>query len=177
MSFLKKEPKRFCFIHIPKNAGTSIYPTFGKKVKTNIKHHDLFQCREMWGDDLGFTFVIVRNPWDRMVSYYHFMRRSDKNPDKKNMSFEDFIMGDDWMRVAKQQHEYFDEVDMILRYENLKEDIDKLCKIIGIPKVDLKHKNKSAHNDYRTYYNEKTKAEVQRRCKVDIQKFGYTFEG
>ena len=175
MSFTTDKPSKFTFIHIPKNAGTAIKRTMKVDVKKN-KHCDIHECRELWGDDLGFTFAVVRNPWDRMVSYHNYMKKM--NPRVwKEVSFEQFIMGDDWFRVDKQQHEYFDELDMVLRYENLEKDAKTLFDKIGLRPTKLKKQNASRwKGHYSDFYNDKTKEEVYRRCRVDIDKFGYTFE-
>lgn len=63
------------FIHIPKTAGSA----FSKWLAANVpdtdnksKHCTASEARTIW-PDLGFTFCFVRNPWNRMVSYFHFI--------------------------------------------------------------------------------------------------------
>ena len=175
MSFTQNNPSKFTFIHIPKNAGTAIKRMMKADVRKN-KHCDIYECRELWGDELGFTFAVVRNPWDRMVSYYNYMKKQNARV-WKGVSFEQFIMSEDWLRVGKQQHEYFDEVDMVLRYENIEEDLKTLFDKMGFKPTKLRVHNRSKwKGHYSDFYNDKTKEEVYRRCRVDIDKFGYTFE-
>ena len=87
------------FIHIPKNAGTSIrswvspmdyndtkeeLPEYIKSIGMD-KHlpHSKLKPNSMFDSQ----FAVVRNPWARMVSLYHEKR----HPDTKPMSFLTFI--------------------------------------------------------------------------------------
>jgi len=93
--------KKFVFVHIQKNAGTSItkylakYQTyqdivlgcthFGNEVmplyhkKFNLhKHSQAKNIRNIMGDETWskyFSFSFVRNPYDRMVSLYNWCRK------------------------------------------------------------------------------------------------------
>ena len=41
----------------------------------------------------------------------------------------------------------------------------------------LPHLNQSVHRDYRSYYNERTRALVAENFQPDIERFGYSFDG
>ena len=87
------------FIHIPKNAGTSIrpwvHPMNYKDTKEKLpefliefgldKHlpHSKLKPNSMLDDQ----FAIVRNPWARVVSLYHEMARLRDIPDFKNTEY------------------------------------------------------------------------------------------
>jgi len=66
---------RCIFIHIPRTAGTNIERAI-KKVNVLQKHLTIKRAIEIYGDKWNtyFTFTIIRNPWDRMISHYfqHF---------------------------------------------------------------------------------------------------------
>ena len=59
----------FVFVHIPKTAGMSMYAALG--VDRGFGHRRL--CDHADTDGL-FSFGFVRNPWDRLVSVYHYLR-------------------------------------------------------------------------------------------------------
>ncbi len=83
LNYSKKYP--LIFFHIPKNAGKSIC----RALKIDKEYHpsNLNQT-VLLGDDIKnsytdqqwaqlFKFTIIRNPWDRMVSLYHFRKKEN----------------------------------------------------------------------------------------------------
>ena len=177
------------FIHIPKNAGTSITHWLISYTNTSQpmekvhggKHADQYRVEKFLrqrNQTLGFTFCVVRNPWDRLVSTYHYyIKRGQINP--KKLSFDDFIKGkwkegNKWGCSRKQQHQYYYDMDIILRYENLEEDFKQIQDFYGIKK-DLGTKNTSKHKDYKSYYNQERIDIVAEHCKKDIKIFNYDF--
>src|SRR5947208_3465937 len=64
---------RCIFIHIPKTAGSSIaLSLFGEQLE-HITYRD-YQIANPRKFDRYFKFAFVRNPWDRVVSSYFFLR-------------------------------------------------------------------------------------------------------
>jgi len=73
--YFKKE--KLLFVHIPKNAGSSFKKwTFANLKKGNYvkfkTHADLNQCLQTFPDTQQ-SFCFVRNPYERIVSMYHFI--------------------------------------------------------------------------------------------------------
>ena len=67
---------RCIFVHVPKCAGVSISRSlFGSLVGTHIamKSFQLIYTEEEFAR--YFKFAFVRNPWDRLVSAYRFLKR------------------------------------------------------------------------------------------------------
>ena len=88
---LKRE---IVFIHIPKTAGTAIEIALGIKAAGGISEEAILwgeASQERGGSKQHYTyeeilsakphvkswpaFAVVRNPWDRMVSLYHFLKQ------------------------------------------------------------------------------------------------------
>ena len=93
---------KFIFIHIPKNAGTSIRNSFRTEgydqrvVNKRYPHDSCSMIRKYCGEEVWntfFKFAIVRNPYDRLVSYYHFHKSPQyRYPARANtLSFNDWI--------------------------------------------------------------------------------------
>jgi hypothetical protein len=141
----------------------------------------------------GFhKFAFVRNPWDHLVSMYHFMLSDPEIPRHAEVKalpgFDAFVQ---WAideaapfpkGITKRQAEMLTDrdgtllTDFVGHYESLREDFDRVCRHLGI-EASLPHLNRSQHRDYRAYYNDHTRALVEEHFRSDINLFGYTFDG
>lgn len=144
------------------------------------KHARLYQLHDSWsteqsGDwDSYVKIATVRNPWDRMISYYfspHFERTEfdeddflafiEKMVDRNQAGF---VLINEKMAI-----------DRILRFETLTTDFAHLCQDLGISAA-LPHVNASTRRDYRTYYSARSRDKVATLYKRDIDLFGYSFD-
>lgn len=208
--------RRYIFIHIPKTGGTSLALTLeARAMKDDImlgdtpkarkrrkKIKDLNAAGRLWkhstlADIAGlvseeeietfFTFTLVRNPWDRLVSYYHWLReQSFAHPvvaRAKALDFEGFLKdpsvqssflkhsAESYMRSSSGG----EVCSSYLRLEHFEEDAQPLFDHLGFS-LELQHTNRSDRaSDYRDYYNAETTGIVAKICANDIQKFGYRF--
>jgi hypothetical protein len=188
----------WCFIHIPKNAGSSIRRAVGK----DGYHGDKYVRRHPSGNRLSVpahicaswirdgigqgawdsldSFAVVRNPWDRMVSLYQYLKPAAE--------------WETWMRKALQhdkpsgnQHRlqlYYiaDEdgtvmVKHLLRFETLADDFGRLCSALSWPKKQLPKMNATKPHRRAAWYSSSMQQRVAEHFAKDIEAFNYTFQG
>ena len=193
---------KFIFIHIPKNGGTSIRNSFDingydkRVVRKPYPHDTSTEIREYCGEEVWNTFykfAVVRNPYDRLVSFYHFHKSNQyTEPYGRERAFKYNFK--DWViNIAKQEKrtEYavqrsggrivgntqFSYLSMqpnkIIRFENLQEDFNEVCSDIGIEPYELPHYNKSEHEPFESYYDDELKEIVYGMFIVDFKRFRY----
>jgi hypothetical protein len=136
-----------------------------------------------------FKFAFVRNPWDLLVSMYHYLKshtatpgHQQRNPDmheliRRSPDFDSYVrlyslqLTDMSALLCDDEREL---VDFVGRYERMEEDFASACRAIGID-IALPHVNRSEHAHYRDYYSAETKSIVSRLFARDIERFQYTF--
>lgn len=177
---------KFIFIHVPKNAGTSIRNSFElngydqRVVKRQYPHDPCSKIRKYCGEEVWntfFKFAIVRNPYDRLVSYYHFHKSPQyKYPSRaRKLNFLEWLGCGLDQNVKKSQSWYLDQdVDYLGRYENLNEDWNCICTEMGIPSYSLPKYNVSNHNIWNSYYDESSRDMVYEYYETDFNRFKYS---
>jgi chondroitin 4-sulfotransferase 11 len=174
---------KFLFIQIPKTATSSIHGSLARYMKYDYskigRHSKYSEAAEFYPESKNyFKFSFVRNPWDRMLSFYLFKKTNRahiKIPD--DLSLKDFLLTSAG-QIKFNQHSYiesFDTSSFIGRFENLQQDFDIICDKIGIPQRELQYANKSSHNHYTEYYDNETRRLVSEKFARDIDYFGYKF--
>lgn len=205
--------KGFAFIHIPKNAGTAIrrvlnWPSFDDIDRKHRKRRDpalanhfpIWRIEELLeetgiGIPLDHTFMVVRNPWERMVSLYrHRMRKLDlwyegkprNTEEDKAVAREGFVPwllntpseGDKVLTRTPQMDWGRDRegnvaVHTILRFETLDEDWPDFCRSVGLPNKPLPQVNVGRTDDWKSEYTQEAVDHVAEHFKDDIERFGY----
>ncbi len=188
--------KKFIFIHINKTAGTSIEKAlceYGQKrtvskenndfkMSKQSQHFNYKEYREFLGADYDdyFKFTVIRNPFDRVASYYY-----GGNAISNELNFSDWIVDryqnknfQDFERMySDYKHWIGDEkMDLILRFENLSSDFEILKEKLNLD-CELGFHNVTKHKKhYSKYYNEKTKEIIQNFFSDELKKFNYKYE-
>lgn len=183
MSIFIKDP-RSCFIHIPKTGGESVNHWLSAHLNASFakgeKHASYKKMQSKHHKDLGFTFTIIRNPWDRIVSGYHYYKDNNKRILRLNQieSFSEFLrFGKFGITLSKTQHSLIgNDIDLILNFENLAEEFYQIQDFYNV-KNPLPYKNKSTHEHYSYYYTHQWMIDiVAKRYQEDIDCFNYEFE-
>ena len=205
------------FVHIPKTAGTTLHEHFSKlddscrspsaceSAVRSLENKFFMQKHlkasayrstvgaEAW--DSIYSFTLVRNPWDILVSSYHWWLQKgprfnshlrDALRVREMSDFEAFLRSDlalgniagnlgeleSWFRQDGQ-----DIVTHIGKFEDMDQEISKILTHLNISETNIRlpHRNKGNRSDYRTYYNSSTKDMVAETYSYIIERFEYEF--
>ncbi len=197
--------KSLTFLRIPKNASTSLYTFFGlaNTIRNeyldanNGKYLNIFEsshctleeAKELLGDCIALLplLAVVRNPYDRMVSMFFFAKKHDLGQlyDISLESFDSFVDGfyreskDPDFFHARSQCDYIKGNDSVTvcRFESLKGGIYRFISDNELPfnADELPKLNGTDHNDYKSYYTNKSKETVKKMWQDDLNRFSYSF--
>jgi len=186
---------RFLFFPIARAASASVSQGLGLNPKINT--HKQVSCVEPRLYNGYYTSSFVRNPWDRLLSSYIWLRQIRYKDCELPNSFEEFVKKLDTERTElfpslkckidanpmmqilhlRPMTFYLDKpIDFIGKYEKLNKDFFILCDKIGIARAIPNKLRGTDHKNYKTYYNKKTQDIVSRLYKLDIEKFNYSFK-
>ena len=181
--------RQLIFVHNPKCAGTSIKRKLGVPPGIVADHRipSYMVHKKTW--ESYFSFVVVRNPFERLVSSYTYHTSSNykgffvqRYPHLQELGLEDYF---DLMRKEptgiRPQVDYTQHarskvpVNKICRMERLVDDLRDLFDKVGIA-ADLPHENRSVHRGYRDYFmDDRFMERVSKFYQADLKRFGYKF--
>ncbi len=210
--------RKYIFIHIPKTGGTALTLALeARAMKDDILIGDTPKARarkarligvksagRLWkhstlADIAGlateeeiagfFTFSLVRNPWDRVVSYYHWLREKNfAHPAvglAKTHDFSGFLNHPQtltslslWPYAAYlRDTSGIERASLFARLEHLDSDLAPLEAHLGFRLTPMPRANQSARAaDWRGFYSDADAALIARICAEDIARFGYGFD-
>jgi hypothetical protein len=208
--------RRYIFVHIPKTGGTALARALESRVgpddillgdtpKAQRRRHRvkaLPSKGRLWKhstladidglvtpDEMAerFCFTLVRNPWDRMVSYYHWLRQQGFDHPAvglaRVLTFSEFLHHAQTQAsvkawpYARYMHDAggAERCDAFIRLEHFAQDAAPLWAHLGF-RLELERVNASAREaEYRGYYSDDDAALVAEVCAADIARFGYRF--
>ena len=209
--------RRYIFVHIPKTGGTAMALALESRAKKDDmmlgdtpkavnrrrRLRDVQARGRLWKHatladidglvtpaqmDGYFCFTLVRNPWDRMVSYYHWLRAQGFDHPAvrlaQELDFSPFLnhpVTVASLRAAPPPHYMTDAAGQVrcncyIRLEHFAEDSADLRAHLGFD-VALDRINASDRGrDYRAYYGESDSQLVAEICGFEVNALGYTFE-
>lgn len=208
--------RNYIFVHIPKTGGTSMALVLEAKaraddimlgdtpkaVKRRKRVNGVQAAGRLWKhstlrDIVGLrteaqiaearVFTVVRNPWDRAVSYYHWLRAQNFDHPAvglaQGLAFSDFVNHPQTTASLKASPygsyvtdaQGREQCDLFVRLEHLDEDLPKLEALIGCKLGAFPHDNRSDRSDYRDAYSAKDQALLGEIAAQDIARFNYQF--
>jgi chondroitin 4-sulfotransferase 11 len=195
---------RFIFIHIQKTAGSSITEALNRLDGSQQLgyQHSMMNSLETAIYEGYWVFCFVRNPFDRLVSWWNMMMHKGIHNDfsryllSNSSNFSEFldcteVIDDQNALIPSMNEPYpksiaFNQLDYITgkdgrlavhfigRFESLQADFKRISDAIGVQLV-LPHSNAYERKHYREYYSPGDVEKVRRMYKRDLKFFGYDF--
>jgi hypothetical protein len=216
-----------CFVHVPKTGGMSllvdgVVALGGVEVATqgpNFTTYRVMKRPDLLLTHIGhngrvpnymtiaqykqqhaecFAFGFARNPYDRLVSAFHYLSKGGINEGDQRDSLEylgayqgdfrrfvlDALAGPQPPKIFRQMHLrpqvdwLCDEtgrvvVDCLGHFESMNLVYAELGRRIGVALSAPSHVNKSKHASYETYYDDELRALVACAYRADFERLGY----
>lgn len=185
------------FIHIPRTGGTSVASSLpygcaiylGHDLRDPNYRHPSTICT-----DEDFTFSLVRDPYDRLVSCYDFLRKGGNSDDDRRdaeavgittLDFREFVadrLADaaTWQIHLRPQSYYLKGVPAprIYNFDSKEAAFFEICSAVGVdPDSPLEHHNKGERSQaIGDYYDDDTRemvAEVYREDFALLRELGF----
>lgn len=209
--------RRYIFIHMPKTGGTAMALALearamkddvmlGDTPKARRRRHRLAGVQSagrLWKHstladldgvipadeiDRAFVFTLVRNPWDRIVSYYFWLQgQGFDHPAVRraqSLPFAAFLAHPaTQLSIRRQSARDFttdargrDCCSACIRIEHLARDIAPLEAHLGFPLAVPRVNESRRERDWRVYYDADSADLLARLSAEDIARFGYGFD-
>lgn len=196
--------RRLLFVHVQKTGGNSMNTILESLVDdiTTVrpKHRSLVKTLAVHPEFSDYyTFGFVRNPWDRLVSWWSMFHGVHDREDRPKQllhlerkpiwraaedypDFETFIFSGtrQFKRLRTPQIKYLSYADgrmasFIGRTETFEKDAHRILEHFDLPRIDIPQMNESRHTHYRDYYSPRSRRRVARLFEPDIRTFDYVF--
>jgi len=189
------ESKRFIFLAVPKTGTSSIehaLRAYRSPVTAEFnKHATCSRLRRelpvgVW--DAYYKFAFVRNPYDRMQSWYYYRQRKElaaaNHPRHHlytgNLSFDEFILSFAKKELMLRQADFIAprgggvQVDFVGKYECLEQDFQRICAHLQLPALTLPRVRASMNMDADVnLWSSATRAVINEYFAEDFTLFGY----
>jgi hypothetical protein len=183
------------FIHIPKTGGTTILSHLStldsNKFDVDRLHRTALQYSAIDNDfESKFTFSVVRNPYQRLVSLWQYELK--KQLGTKNINYKHYLDFNVWLKeqachldwnrafmILPQWHwiSNWDNnciIKKVYKFENFNDIIIDLSSMLNTKfDVNLVTNTSMKKHNYKEISNSESKNIMLKLCKVDCEKFNY----
>lgn len=199
--------EKIAYVNSPLNGCTTIKNIFFDYINYEVEDPTLIHSKVREPDKLSvfrslgdvpkdfFRFSVVRNPYDRLVSFYEAKWSAPEGqepllwdfykPYNPQLEFTEFTM---WLSnlgvsnvefhaMTQYDNLLIDKMDYVVRFENFESSLrTALVEMGGMKDIDIpQYGSKPRKDDYREYYDEKSKRVVGDLYKIDLENLGYSF--
>lgn len=126
-----------------------------------------------------FTFTIIRNPWEGLVTMYLNLQNSQNQSyisnSAKFFNFKDWVIYITEILILSNSHFTCSKhskkrIDFLIRYESFNQDFKKFCEINKMPYKEFKI---YTTEDYKKYYDKHLIKYLNLFLKIDEENYGY----
>lgn len=193
---------RTVFVQVPKNASSAIHRIMENQTDSHHDHMTYLDILSQHDPELiesYYSFAICRNPYDRLVSAYEFLKQGDSGWEHSDLSFEELI--NHFYKQGLHFYRHYDVffwpqhrfvtikkivlVDKVIKYETLDEEWPEVQQKImsSVPprfsplpptlSVENASTNRIGNKDWESYYTPELKEKVYELYQRDFEIFGY----
>lgn len=147
-------------------------------------HMPAIEIREKIGESIWnsyFKFCVVRNPFDKLVSGFFFFEAEKRNGQELINSFREWIKKGERTLIDGDKYQINGKIcmDYFIRYKNLADGIEHVCKVLEIPfEPERIPKLKMGYRDkripVRNFYNKETIEIIESRFNFELDYFQYS---
>lgn len=134
--------------------------------------------------DVDIVVSTIRNPYDVLVSWYHFPDKEWGQHRKYNIGgggrswpeFLDYVFSGEHRWLEKSTLPGADNASDFIRYElGVGVELNRILRLAGRPPVDVPHVGRTVRPRYQAWYTLQQRQKVRERFADDFETFNYEF--
>lgn len=162
----------------------------GIRARKYWNHISAELVRQNFGEDLFdsyYKFTVERNPWDKVVSRFHWKKSKEIAAEHEKDKFKEYIRSGEAFHNGTGYEMYtinnVPAMDYFILYEDIETGLKKVSETLNLnenlydvmKKIKAKGNNRPQKESYHSYYDDETQNIVATACAREIELFGYKF--
>jgi len=127
---------------------------------------------------VNYSFTIVRNPWDRVISEWKYLQQEMKAQNTLDEVIDRYILASGAHFIPQWKYAYIEEnliVNDVFKLEEIHFAEEKLSKIFNTTIKFSTANTTNRSRDYRTYFNNAQRKRLKNVLTKDLELFNYRF--